>query len=123
MVDSHMQKTTLYLTEAIQYELKEAARRTGRSEAEIVREALSTYLAAQVRPLPASIGVGQDKDLAARDFPRIRKLVERYADLPLGYADAAVVACAERSGRRVLTLDRRDFGVVSGEGSITILPA
>jgi uncharacterized protein len=43
-------------------------------------------------------------------------------DLPLGFADAAVVACAERHGGRVLTLDRRHFGVVEGEGTITLLP-
>ena len=57
------------------------------------------------------------------DLPRIRGLVRRYADLPLGFADAAVVACAERRGGRVLTLDVRGFGVVSREGTISILPA
>ena len=40
-----------------------------------------------------------------RDLSRIRELVSRYADLPLGVADAAVSACAERNGGRVLTLD------------------
>lgn len=62
-------------------------------------------------------------DCGERDIPRIRVLAERYCDLPLGFADSAVVACAERTGGRVLTLDRRDFGVVAGEGTITILPA
>jgi hypothetical protein len=33
-----------------------------------------------------------------------------------------VVACAEANGGRVLTLDRRDFDVIAGEGRITILP-
>jgi uncharacterized protein len=61
-------------------------------------------------------------DCGADDFGRIRQLVHEYADLPLGFADAAVVACAERSGGRVLTLDLRDFGVVGRAGSITILP-
>ncbi|HZD38130.1 MAG TPA: PIN domain-containing protein [Actinomycetes bacterium] len=56
------------------------------------------------------------------DFGRVRALVERYADLPLGLAEAAVIACAERSGGAVLTLDRRDFGVVAREGKIAILP-
>jgi len=56
------------------------------------------------------------------DLPRIRTLVRRYADLPLGFADAAVVACAERSGGRVLTLDLRDFGIVAREGKIQVLP-
>jgi uncharacterized protein len=57
------------------------------------------------------------------DLPRIRELVRRYADLPLGLADAAVVACAERCGGKVLTLDQRRFGVVAGEGSIELVLA
>lgn len=61
-------------------------------------------------------------DCGEDDLPRVRELVTRYADLPLGYSDAAVVACAERSGGRVLTLDTRDFGAVAAEGSISILP-
>lgn len=60
------------------------------------------------------------------DLPRIRELVSRYADLPLGFADASVVACAERDGSssegKVLTLDRRHFDVVAREGRITLLP-
>lgn len=56
------------------------------------------------------------------DLARIRELVERYADLPLGFADASVVSCAERNGGRVLTLDVRHFGVVAGEGNIILLP-
>ncbi|MEX2375079.1 MAG: PIN domain-containing protein [Dehalococcoidia bacterium] len=56
------------------------------------------------------------------DFGRVRELLERYADLGLSFTDAAVIACAERNGGRVLTFDRRDFDVVAREGSITILP-
>lgn len=57
------------------------------------------------------------------DLPRIRELVTRYADLTLGFSDASVVACAERtSGGRVLTLDRRHFDVVAWEGNITPFP-
>jgi uncharacterized protein len=56
------------------------------------------------------------------DLARIRELFRRYADLPLGLADAAVIACAERHGGRVLTLDTRHFGTVSREGTITPLP-
>ena len=48
--------------------------------------------------------------------------MERYADLPLGFADAAVIACAERNGGRVMTFDRSDFDVVAAEGPITIVP-
>jgi predicted nucleic acid-binding protein len=57
------------------------------------------------------------------DIARIRHLVRRYADLPLGFADASVVACAERNHGRILTLDRRDFEIVArGEGKIQLLP-
>jgi uncharacterized protein len=60
-------------------------------------------------------------DCGDRDLPRVRELVERYHDLPLGVADASVVACAERNGGRVLALDH-DFSVVAKEGTITVLP-
>lgn len=61
-------------------------------------------------------------DPGEADLVRIRELVVRYADLPLGVADAAVVACAERSGGRVMTLDRRDFEVVGREVTLTLVP-
>lgn len=54
------------------------------------------------------------------DIARVRQLVNRYADLPLGYADAAVIACAERRGRRILTLDPRAT-VVAKEGTFAIV--
>jgi predicted nucleic acid-binding protein len=55
-------------------------------------------------------------------MPRIRELVARYADLPLGLADASVVACAERTTGPILTFDRRDFGVVAREGRVELVP-
>jgi predicted nucleic acid-binding protein len=61
-------------------------------------------------------------DCGEDDFPRIRELATRYRDLPLGAVDASVVACAERNGGRVLTLDRRDFDVVGREGKLVIEP-
>jgi predicted nucleic acid-binding protein len=61
-------------------------------------------------------------DCGNDDLARIRALVAKYADLPLGFADAAVIACAERSGGRVVTLDTRDFGVVAREGTLSLLP-
>jgi predicted nucleic acid-binding protein len=61
-------------------------------------------------------------DCGDEGLPRVRELVARYSDLPLGYADAAVIACAERHGGLVLTLDRRDFGVVAREETIRLLP-
>lgn len=59
-------------------------------------------------------------DCGENDIPRIAELVARYHDLPLGYADAAVIACAERNGGKVLTLDYRHFGVVARAGLIRL---
>lgn len=62
-------------------------------------------------------------DWHAHDLERIQELIRKYRDLPLGLADAAVVACAERRGGRVLTTDFRHFPIVArGERSITVLP-
>ncbi len=56
------------------------------------------------------------------DLDRILELVDRYQDMSIGFADAAVIACAERHGGKVLTLDRKHFGVVEREGTIRVLP-
>lgn len=60
-------KTTLYLPSDLQRTLREVARRTGRRQADLVREALDLYLRQQVQPQPRSIGAGEDGELAARD--------------------------------------------------------
>lgn len=45
-------------------------------------------------------------------LPTIRRLMQRYADLPMDFADATLVALAnERRLDRVFTLDARDFSV------------
>ena len=47
------------------------------------------------------------------DMERAVSVMQQYADLPLGFVDATVVAIAERvEAREVLTTDRRHFGVV-----------
>ncbi|MEV7803590.1 PIN domain-containing protein [Microbispora sp. NPDC088329] len=52
-------------------------------------------------------------DLTESDLARIAVLVERYHDLPLGAADASVVAVAERTRiAELMTVDVRDFPVV-----------
>jgi predicted nucleic acid-binding protein len=59
------------------------------------------------------------------DWIRVRELVGRYHDLPLGGTDASVIALAERFGLdRVATLDRRHFGVVRPihVAALTLLP-
>ena len=46
------------------------------------------------------------------DVPRMRQLMQKYKDLPMDLADAALVRIAEREGiRRVFTIDRRDFAL------------
>jgi uncharacterized protein len=46
--------------------------------------------------------------LDAADFPRLKQLQQKYRDLPMDFADAALVRLAEREGlSRILTFDRR----------------
>jgi len=64
--------------------------------------------------------------LAVEDMARMRDLMEKYHDLPMDLADAALVRVAEREGiRHIFTLDRRDFTLYRpiGIGRFTILPA
>lgn len=56
------------------------------------------------------------------DISRVLELTRRYHDQPLGYSDAAVIACAERNGGRVATFDLRHFAAVAREGTIQIVP-
>ena len=51
--------------------------------------------------------------LEAQDVERAATLVKRYADFPLGFVDASIVAVAERLDViSLLTTDRRHFGVI-----------
>ena len=53
------------------------------------------------------------EDLTVDDYTRVRELMDRYADLDLGFVDASVLAIVERLGERKLaTLDRRHFAVL-----------
>jgi hypothetical protein len=50
-------------------------------------------------------------DLEAPDFRRMKELMEKYRDLPMDFADAALVCAAEREQlTRIVTFDR-DFEV------------
>jgi len=63
--------------------------------------------------------------LGKEDIPPMKNLMEKYRDLPMDLADAALVRVAEREGlRRVLTLDQRDFNVyrLPRKGRFTLLP-
>lgn len=70
-------------------------------------------------------GTVQLLHLDAADVAPMKSLMEKYQDLPMDMADAALVRIAEREGiRRVLTLDQRDFSVyrLARKGSFTLLP-
>jgi len=62
MYDSHMKRTTIFLSEELERQLVETARRTHQPRAELVRRALEIYLANEVRPRPTSLGLGRSPD-------------------------------------------------------------
>jgi predicted nucleic acid-binding protein len=46
------------------------------------------------------------------DAPRMRELMDKYRDLPMDLADAAIVRAAERDSiTQIFTLDRRHFSI------------
>lgn len=47
-----MNRTTVYLPQELKQALKRAAQAAGRSEAKLIREAISAYLAGRARPAP-----------------------------------------------------------------------
>jgi len=50
--------------------------------------------------------------LAETDAPRMRELMEKYRDLPMDLADAALVRVAERESlTEIFTLDRKHFSI------------
>ena len=70
-------------------------------------------------------GVVRLLDLDGTDVPEMKRLMEKYRDLPMDMADASLVHVAAREDiRRVLTLDTRDFSVyrLPRKGSFTVLP-
>lgn len=70
-------------------------------------------------------GIYTVESMYRTDIERAAHLVEKYADLPLGTADACVVALAERLGvTRIATLDTRHFEVVKPRhiSGFTLLP-
>jgi hypothetical protein len=70
-------------------------------------------------------GAYQVEDLTAGDYRRIRELCDRYADLDIGFVDAAVMAVVERLDEpKLATLDHRHFSVVRPlhRESIALLP-
>lgn len=79
-----MEKTTLYLTSTLQAELRDLARRTGRSQAELIREAVAAYVSTAERPWPRSIGIAHSGKVPATEAKaRVRALWdEKYPRRP-----------------------------------------
>jgi uncharacterized protein len=64
-------------------------------------------------------------DLEAADLPRLKVLMQKYRDLPMDFADAALVRAAERERiTRIVTLDRH-FQVyrLPRRARFTVLPS
>lgn len=71
-------------------------------------------------------GVVTIVELVLPDYARIRELLAGYADLSLGFVDAAVVAVVERLGEKKLaTLDHRHFEIIRPRHvpALELLPA
>ena len=73
------------------------------------------------------VGTGALRILAfgREDMPRVRTLMEKYRDLPMDLADAALVRVAEREHiKTVFTIDRRDFSLYRplGLGRFKVVP-
>jgi predicted transcriptional regulator len=68
-----MATTTIELSPKLKRQLEELARRTGRAESDVVREALETYVKAHApaqvrrRPMAKSMGMIEDPELNAVD--------------------------------------------------------
>ena len=110
---------TIRLDPKLQKELDLYARREGMTRSELVRECIQEYIA-QKKQRATAWELGQDlfgKHASDRsDLERIAALIGQYADLPMDFADASLVAICERLGvRSVATLDS-DFHVYRLEG-------
>jgi uncharacterized protein len=83
----------------------------------VLTEALALLTSAQQLRCLAWLGdAGQAGllvvDREPPDFRAVEKLVRKYADQPMDFADASVVLLATRTGvREILTANRRDFAV------------
>ena len=63
-------RTSFLLPADLQAMLRETSTRLGRSQTELVREALRTYLASLKPPPPTCIGIGEDKNLSGAESER-----------------------------------------------------
>jgi uncharacterized protein len=71
-------------------------------------------------------GVYLLEHLSESDIDLATDVIDRYADLNIGLADASIVVLAARAGtRRILTLDERHFRTIQplSGGSFELIPA
>ena len=105
---------TVRLDPKTQQRLAQLARATGRSQSEIVRDALLARIES---------GDLVIDPLGVDDLPGLRTLLKKYRDVPMDLADATLVRVAEREGiDDIFTLDhhfrvyrthrRRAFAVI-----------
>jgi len=73
-----MKRTTIFIEEGIERELRLVARRRGRSVAAVVRDAIAREVAAEARPPLSFIGVGDSgrRDVAERHEEFLWKALE-----------------------------------------------
>jgi plasmid stability protein len=77
-----MKRTTIFIEEGIERELRLVARRRGRSVAAVVRDAIAREVAAEARPSLSFIGVGDSgrRDVAERHEELLWKLLDPHPD-------------------------------------------
>ncbi|MBX3071589.1 MAG: hypothetical protein KF883_13880 [Thermomicrobiales bacterium] len=65
-----MEKTTLYLPTSLKSEIRILAQQSQRSEAEMIEEALITFVeqSRPTRPLPKSLGMASDGTIDAAEY-------------------------------------------------------
>jgi uncharacterized protein len=71
-------------------------------------------------------GAYEVEDLTPVDYRRVRELLDTYADLRVGFVDAAVLAIVERLREpKLATLDHRHFSVMRPRHveALELLPA
>ncbi len=71
-------------------------------------------------------GAYEIADLTAADYRRVGEILTTYADLRVGFVDAAVLAIVERLREtKLATLDRRHFSVMRPRhvDALELLPA
>lgn len=71
-------------------------------------------------------GIFRVEELRPTDYQRVGSLLDEYADLRVGFVDAAVLAIVERLGEpKLATLDRRHFTIMRPRNvdALELLPA